>query len=203
MKWTDISLYAADMNVLLAYYNLLDDWQDEKKSSRYLAAKALEKGCHQIESDYPVQGKAVRDYMKALSECEQSQNENIELAACLTGKMLAEIFVFKEDEWSADLRQMGFFLGKYIYLMDAYEDVEKDKKTGNYNPLISLSDRADFDSECHQILMMQIAECCRAFERLPIVENAGILRNILYSGIWAKFAAVYKRRKENKTGENI
>jgi hypothetical protein len=51
--------------------------------------------------------------------------------------------------------------------------------------------------------MMQIAECCRAFERLPIVENAGILRNILYSGIWTKFAAVYKRRKENKTGENI
>jgi hypothetical protein len=203
MRWNELSSYAADMNVLLAYYNLLDDWQDEKKPSRFLAAKTLAKACRQIESDYPRQGNAVRAYMDALSECEQSQNEDIELAACLTGRMLAEIFVFKEDEWSADLRQMGFFLGKYIYLMDAYEDVEKDRKSGNYNPLIPLSRRSDFDSECQQILMMQIAECCRAFERLPIIEDVGILRNILYSGIWAKFAAVYKRRKDNKTGENL
>ena len=185
MRWNEMSAYGADMNVLLAYYNLLDDWQDEKKRSRLLAAKALRKSCTRIEADYPRQSRAVRDYMADLAECEQSENGNIETAACLTGRMLAEIFVYEEDVWAADLRQMGFFLGKFIYLMDAYEDIEKDIGTGSYNPLVSMWGRADFDSECQKILMMQIAECCRAFERLPIIEDVGILRNILYSGVWA------------------
>lgn len=200
MRWNEWSSYAADMNVLLAYYNLQDDWQDDRKLSRYAAAKALAGQCRKIEADYPRQAQAVRDYMKDLGECERMQPDNIELAACLTGTMLAEIFVRDEDEWSADLRQMGFFLGKFIYLMDAYEDIEKDIKTGSYNPLVMIRNRDDFDRECQNILMMQMAECCRAFERLPVVEEAGILRNILYSGVWAGFSVVYKKR--NEAGEN-
>ena len=43
--------------------------------------------------------------------------------------MLGEILRYKEDEWSNILQQVGYFLGKYIYLLDAYEDLEKDKKT--------------------------------------------------------------------------
>lgn len=114
--------------------------------------------------------------------------------------MLAEIFVCREDAWASDLRQMGFFLGKFIYLVDAYEDIEKDAVSGNYNPFMTIKDHENFDSECQNMLMMQMAECCRAFERLPIVQDAGILRNILYSGVWAKFASVYNKR--NKAGEN-
>ncbi len=204
MRWNDLSVYGADMNVLLAYYNLLDDWQDDKKYSRLAAARALKKSSRKVEAAYPRQSRAVKAYMRALAECEQSDQENLEMAACLTGQMLAEIFVRKKDMWADDLRQMGFFLGKFIYLMDAYEDIEKDMRSGSYNPLKPLWGREDFDSECQKILMMQIAECCRAFERLPIVEDVGILRNILYSGVWAKFAAVYnKRNNTKKTGENL
>ena len=43
---------------------------------------------------------------------------------------------------------------------------------------------------------MMMAECCRAFEVLPVVENASILRNILYSGVWAGF-----RRQQNPEGK--
>ena len=50
--------------------------------------------------------------------------------------MLAELFCWKEDEWQADLRGLGFYLGKFVYLMDAYEDMEKDNKKGNYNPFL-------------------------------------------------------------------
>ncbi len=200
IRWNDMTLYCADMNIMLAYYNLLDDWQDDRNFTRYAAAKALAKQCWRVCEAYPRQSRAVKGYMKALGECERDRSDNIELAACLTGRMLAEIFVRNEDEWAADLRQMGFFLGKFIYLMDAYEDVDGDIKKGSYNPLGFMREREDFDSECQGILMMQMAECCRAFERLPIVEDAGILRNILYSGVWVKFASVYNKR--NKAGEN-
>ena len=122
-RWNDFSSYCADMNILLAYHNLLDDWQDDRKLSRYAAAQLLSKTYRGIREKYPRQHQAVVDYMKALSVCEKSCSDNVEEAACLTGKMLAEIFVCREDAWASDLRQMGFFLGKFIYLMDAYEDI--------------------------------------------------------------------------------
>ena len=48
------------MNVLLAYYNLLDDWEDEKNYAAFTAAKALKKSVTRIEASYPRQTKAVQ-----------------------------------------------------------------------------------------------------------------------------------------------
>ena len=118
-----LSDYAADMGILLTYYNLLDDWQDEKKLKSLLLADSLRKSCMEITRRYPRQSRAVRDYIKKLSVCEKENTDQLDRVAGLTGTMLGEIFVFREDEWSDDLRTMGFFLGKFIYLMDAYEEL--------------------------------------------------------------------------------
>ena len=53
--------------------------------------------------------------------------------------MMEELFVYRKDVWEKTLRKIGFFLGKFIYLMDAYDDLEEDKKKHCYNPLIPLS----------------------------------------------------------------
>ena len=50
-----------------------------------------------------------------------------------------------------------------------------------------------------EVLMMQAAECAREFEKLPILENVEILRNILYSGVWVKYEMIHRKRTE--TGE--
>ena len=55
------------------------------------------------------------------------------MAGCF-GKIMEEIFAWKQDVWEDTLRRMGFFLGKFIYLLDAYDDVEEDIKNKNYNP---------------------------------------------------------------------
>jgi hypothetical protein len=46
---------------------------------------------------------------------------------------------------------------------------------------------------------MMMAECSKAFERLPIVENTEILRNILYSGVWCRYEYVKKNRERKVT----
>lgn len=201
-RWNDFSSYCADMNILLAYHNLLDDWQDDRKLSRYAAAQLLSKTYRGIREKYPRQHQAVVDYMKALSVCEKSCSDNVEEAACLTGKMLAEIFVCREDAWASDLRQMGFFLGKFIYLMDAYEDIDDDIANACYNPFMQFREREDFDDYCKQILTMMIAECSREFEKLPILTHAEILRNILYSGVWCRFEAICEKRQSVNNQEN-
>lgn len=193
--------YAADMNILLTYYNLLDDWNDEKKLSSLAMSKTLEKSLHQITTRYPAKVDAVKQYMSRLAECERQQNHDLDTAAGYTGEMLGEIFAWRDDEWSADLRKMGFYLGKFIYLCDAREDMEKDKKTGNYNPLLYHSDQPDFETHIQDILTMMAAECAKEFERLPILMNADILRNILYAGIWSRYETV-RTRDELRTKQH-
>ena len=118
--------YAADMNLLLAYYNLQDDWQDDKKLSARLGADLLKGSLKKVEAAYPRQTKAVQDYLAAVAEIEKKGQPDLDGPAGATGIMLGELLVKEEDVWSETLRQLGFFLGKFIYLMDAYEDLEKD-----------------------------------------------------------------------------
>ena len=114
---------------------------------------------------------------------------------------MATIFSCKDDEWSETLQEMGFFFGKFIYLMDAYEDLAQDLEKGNYNPFLPMSAEPDFEEKAGHILTMMMANCCRAFERLPILCYTDILRNILYSGVWTRYNLV-KQKKSETTNED-
>ena len=86
---------------------------------------------------------------------------------------------------------------KFIYLLDAYEDIEQDLKKGTYNPLKKRYEEPGFEEECRQILTMMMSECCKEFEQLPILQNVDILRNILYSGVWCRYEIVRKKRMKD------
>ena len=190
--------YAADMNVLLGYYQCMDDWNDEKKVLKRGYAGLLKKACAGVEARYPKKAEVIRTELAGLHEYEKEGSQNLDTVAGCFGNIMAEIFACRQDEWGENLRIMGFFLGKFIYLLDAYEDVEKDEKNGCYNPFSSRRKEEGFDDEVLTILRMMMAECSRAFEKLPILENTDILRNILYSGVWCRFESVRARRKEQQ-----
>lgn len=200
MLYNQISNYAADMGILLSYYNLKDDWKDDHNLKSYALSKALKKKEKRIEARYPRQAKAVKTYIHKLTACELNKSKSIDEAAGLTGTMLGEIFVYNEDEWSDELRQIGFYLGKFIYLMDAYEDIDEDIRTGSYNPWKSYIGEKDFEDQVKKILTMMMSECARAFELLPIIKDVEILRNIIFAGVWAKYETV-KSKQEKETKE--
>ena len=109
--------------------------------------------------------------------------------------LLGELYVWKKDVYERDLRELGFYLGKFIYLCDSFEDVEQDIKKKNYNPLVERFERPEFEAESRMMLEDMMARACRAFECLPLLEDAPIMRNILYSGIWLRFEGACERRK--------
>ncbi len=193
--------YAADMNFLLAYQNLLDDWKDERNIQKLFYAAVLKKRYRAVAKQYPRQARALSVYLKRLGECEKRNSRDLDEAAGLTGEMLKEIFIWKEDMWKEPLGKMGFYLGKFIYLMDAYEDLEHDKKKGTYNPFLGREKEEDFDDMCQYILNMMMADCSKAFEYLPVIRYKEILRNILYSGVWIRFVQNRRKRTE-KLGES-
>ncbi len=197
----DASHYASDMNVLLSYYNLVDDWKDDHSYPKHVLSRMLEKDYARIAEEYPRQAKALEQYVTRLDVQETRGETNIDAVAGLTGDMLGEVFAWREDLWADELRCLGFYMGKFIYLMDAYEDLQKDEKKHEYNPFATLARERpqDFETLSKLILTSMMSECAKSFERLPILLHADILRNILYSGVWSKYE--YLQNKKNKKRE--
>lgn len=193
------SAYGADMNILFTYYKCRDDWEDERKVTRLAYGKTLEKAYRRICSRYGEKAGRIERLMCQLSEEEKRQNQDIDQMSGLFGAIMGEMLAVKKDEWQDELRTMGSYLGKFIYLLDAYEDIEEDLKEGRYNPLVGRFQNADFEEEMQTILTMIMAACCKEFEKLPVLENAEILRNILYSGIWYRYEVVHQRRMNGQT----
>ena len=184
--------YAADMTILLAYYKCKDDWEDEKKKTGKLYGHMLEQAFQRIEKEYPRQSECVKKSLQELGEIEKSPLSLPDVAVNYGGMMLSEIFVYQEDFWSESLRRFGYELGRFIYLMDAALDYDKDKKTGNYNPLFSMDRRPE---EIEDILAQTIGSVTIQFEKLPIEQDLNIMRNILYGGVWQKYNAQVKRKE--------
>ncbi|MDD3403900.1 MAG: DUF5685 family protein [Hespellia sp.] len=188
--------YVADMNIMLSYYKCKDDWQDEKKYSKRLFAKLLESKNRKIQERYEEKAKIIAENLEQIYRSEQEDENNIDKMAGYFGEIMGQIFMYQDDIWKDNLYHIGFYLGKFIYLMDAYEDIEEDIKKNNYNPFIKTWRQPDFDEKCRNILTMMMAECSKEFEKLPIIEYTDILRNILYSGVWCRYELVRAKRSE-------
>lgn len=199
--------YAADMNLILAYHNLIDDWKDEKAYTKKAFAKMLDKDYTRIMLKYPRQVAAIESFMQKTEAVEKKRETNLDVVAGLTGEMLGEVFCWREDEWTGELRTLGFYMGKFIYLMDAYEDYDKDIQRNSYNPLIYVAQEQEQDlgTLCKLLLTSMMAECAKSFERLPVLLHADILRNVLYSGVWSKYEylQIKKRKTEEKKNKKL
>ncbi|MEE1197106.1 MAG: DUF5685 family protein [Lachnospiraceae bacterium] len=192
-KWSD---YAADMTILLAYHNMMDDWDDEKKIVSLTMAKTLEKQYKKIARQYPKQTEAVKEFIRKTTESEQKKDYDVDRVSGYTGEFLGSMFAKEDDIWHDALYKVGFYLGKFIYLMDAYDDLETDRKKKNFNLLLPISERKDFEAYVENTLLMMMTECSKNFELLPILQYTDILRNILYSGVWTKYAVIKKKRDQ-------
>lgn len=201
VRRNEITQYVADMNVLLSFYKCEDDWKDEKKFSRLCYGRLLNGPFQKIRKRYPKKAEKIAGLLRELSGLEQKNTDDIDRMSGLFGEIMAQILLYRQDEWQENLYNLGYYLGKFIYLIDAYEDIEKDIKKKNYNPLRHLYERAEFEDETETILTMMMAECSRNFEQLPVIENAEILRNILYSGVWCRYETIKAKRNEGLEDE--
>jgi len=186
--------YAADMTIVLTYYKCMDDWQDEKKLVCLVYAKSLEKSCKEVKERWPRQCNTIEKELNTLSEIEKNGFLGDAAANCF-GRLMEELFVYQKDYWEESLRSIGRGLGRFIYYADAAIDYDKDLKKKQYNPLNDISSKPE---ELRPMLMMLLGETSEAFEYLPLEKDVGILRNILYSGIWIHYNQGMEQRRKKR-----
>ena len=153
-----------------------------------------------ISPDYSYKNKieAISSLLDELGTREKMNETNVDVVAGLFGRIMQILFVPFDDIYAKGLGRMGFYLGKFIYIMDAFDDVEDDVKKGRYNVFSKYYTDPDFETHVKDMLTMMMAECSDAFEMLPAVDNADILRNILYSGVWNSYERRVSKNLENK-----
>ena len=189
-RFTD---YAADMNVLLAYLNFLDDWQDDRHLSALLASGFFRSAHRKVADTYPRQAQAVRDAMERLSAVERSNSPDLDAGADCFGELLGALFIYDvSDYWAPRLDCFGRDLGKFIYYYDACMDFAADRKAGKYNPIVQSGAQELDVVQARDTLTLLISACTKNFEGLPILQDNGIIRNILYSGVWLRFNDKFK-----------
>ena len=188
--------YAADMNAALAYYKASDDIQDENKVSARHLKSILEPHMEQIRKRWPRQCEAMKVCMEELRRMEQANTENPDLPASCFGHLMAELMVIQEDHWQQELRELGFSLGRFIYLADAMLDYDRDKRKKQYNPFLFMEEGRD-TAKWEQYLVLAMARCTESYEKLPLVQDKALLDNILYSGVWVQYRAKIKKEETN------
>ena len=196
-----VSSYAAAMNTALAYHNCLDDWHDERRITRLLFAQLLRRSVKKAAAQYPRQLSAIEAGLKKLSKIEASPDAMFDAAATAFGEILGEVFVWRDDRWADTLRTFGIALGKFIYMMDAVCDLESDRKHKQRNLLLPLLPDGENPTFFRPHLNLLIADACEEFEKLPLVQDVPLLRNILYSGVWGCYDAQFhpKEKEANRS----
>jgi hypothetical protein len=182
----EITEYAASLNVLLSYYNMLDNWADDRDYKSLAAAKILQRQFQKSGSNLSDLTKIIKLRLNNISKLEKEDTEDIDAVSNEFGHLMEEMFLYKKDHWEQSLRKIGFYLGKYIYFIDAYEDMKKDLENKSYNPFnkLNIENKEEY---AKNLLMLNLSFLSDEIEKLPLVRDKGIIDNIIYSGMLNKF----------------
>lgn len=197
--YNEVSEYAAHVNMLLSYYKFQDDKEDEHSKKAWLALKLYRNKKGKAARKHDRLEKEISYWLSELSKAEKMKEQDIVYPAECFGRIMESIFSYREDCFAKDLRRLGFCLGQFIYIMDAYEDRKDDEKEGKFNPLSLWKEFPDYEKKVENLLLDAASEAAAAYRKLPCIEYADILGNILYAGIWNRYDAIQQDRiKEHK-----
>ena len=176
---------AANIGTILFNYKLKDNVKDCKSLKKVLNKIFLIifKNCHKTakRNEENIE-KIVFDFIEYQNKVEQKRNKSLDFYSDPTGRCIGEIFrnISKKKEDEEGLYRIGYMLGKYIYLMDAFDDLEKDKKDKNFNPFLEIyKTKEEKIKSFRNILSFSIAQLAESFEKVFKDKNANILRNVI------------------------
>lgn len=203
--------YSADMSILLSYLKLEDDWKDDRDVKARIAMTAYSRSIARIKQRYPKQCAEILRCLDSLGRLEQENCSEIDKPADCFAKILSILFTpdFIKDEYTRRcLSWLGYNTGRWIYIIDAYHDIEKDAKKHSYNPFLPHADsdisalREHLRQELDVTLTYTLNHIASSYELLRVYKNDGILRNILYLGLKIKQDSILKG-KAGTTNEPV
>lgn len=195
--------YAADVNVLLAYYKCADDWNDERKASALAAKTSLSGAAVKAAGRWPALAKDVLERLESLSRLERCGTKELDAPADAFGGLMRSVMAMYpglSDQNRAPCEWMFYNLGRWVYLADAWEDREADRKSGAYNPF--LASGADRDAASFQ-LYFALGEAENACNLIAFPHENGVVDNVMRLGCRHKTRQILAEEPKENPHESI
>jgi hypothetical protein len=187
--------FAADINVILTYYKLIDNWKDENHIPSYAAKLLFNGGYNKASKGNTIIDSAIRNALEKQSQLEKEKCSSIDAAAEPTAVMIRDILLIGCKDADKGVQRtmewLGYNIGKWIYTIDAYDDIEKDIKNGSYNPLLlqynykkqGITEFKDsIKPDIERDLIYTLSQAANSIELLDM-HHKGIIENIVYMGM--------------------
>lgn len=182
---------AADVSVLLTYHKIRDSLADEKGAKRALAAVLCRLGKRGYERARARLPEADAEMVQALADLQTLEREkcaSMDRAADASARMTEAVVPRTGDARERVLRQMFYHIGRWVYLLDAAQDVKEDMEQDNYNPVVlryglRTPDITEIKQPLERTLERSLADICMAFDLLDAKRDADLIRNIIFLGM--------------------
>ncbi len=179
----DAAEYAADVNILMAYFKAADDVRDRKKGN--MVRTFLRKPYREAAAKHPHLTEVAQQTIGGLHRLEEQKSMNTDAVADTYARLLGTVFGDVDVLQSHVLYDFGYSLGRWVYLIDAAEDWEKDAAAGEYNVYqYKYGERTqEAKEEILRSMQYSLAQAAQALERLELKKNKELLQNIIYLGL--------------------
>lgn len=190
--------YAADMNVILAYYKLKDDWNDEHSVKAIVGTLLLQSAFNKLKKNHTKKCEVIKNCLDELSALEAAKCSNVDMIAEPFAKLMQNLAICDNvtlsEKDSNIISWIGYNIGKWIYIIDAYNDIEQDIKEGSYNPFVLSMPNGSTSQEIKNSvkkmtefnLTYTLSEISKAYELLSKNLFSPITENIVYLGMLRK-----------------
>jgi predicted hydrocarbon binding protein len=201
--------YSAYVGGILTSQKIVDNINDEKGAKKFLA-KTLRLFFSKMEKESMFGAPDLYDVivqkLQELQQIEDNKVASIDAPADVFGALMAEVLSFGlEKDKKLVAKNVGKRIGRWIYIVDAFDDYKKDRESGSYNPFVLLYDGEDFtEDNLISISKMLEAELSLAFSAIELIEDEDknreeIVKNILCLGMPASVERVCKKLTNNET----
>ncbi len=195
----EITEYGANMNIILTHNKLKDNIDDDKRIKDHVFYYIHGKVYKKTDSTYKQKSEYIQNKLKELHVLEKNNTMSIDKTSNIFGDIMREVFSYKEDEYTHILGNIGFNIGKYIYILDAYEDLDEDLKKGRYNPFINYKEnKEELKNKVENLILIILSFIEEDINKLELSENRGIVENIIYSGMYLRFINIMKGRDNDE-----
>ena len=195
--------YAAGVNVLLGYGKAKDTAMDDKKLYAHLLLGIFGHQYKHASKDYSELSNQFIQHLSILNELESKKCSDIDEVSSQFGELLAAVFSLAPFEFMNEgtrkaMHHIGYNLGRWIYIADAVDDLDKDFKKARYNvylqrPFNEIKElRESIAQEAQFSLKYTLFEACKAYELLDIKRDKDLIDNIMYKGLAKKTDDILK-----------
>lgn len=192
--------YSASAGVMLSYLKLADDWHDDKSIKALFGMAVMYSGVRRARKKYSEVYKYIKVCLDELSVLEKQNCADIDRTADCFAKILQKLFVpdfIAGTEARRILDWFGYNIGRWIFVLDAINDLEKDYKSKSYNPFLADFNGEDISQyrnkkakELEVSLTFTLENAASSFELLKVHKNKEVLYKIIYDSLRIRQMAV-------------